>query len=186
MKPNIGQGDSGKTNLIGSDKKVLKSSCIIESIGALDELVSLLGFIKTKCRVKKIVALLEKIQDHLFRIESGIATINKEIRGFPHVGEEHVKFLEQIIAQYEKNLPELQNFILPGGTELATLFHVARAETRRVERVLVRVSQEQKLHLCAVMYVNRLSDVFFAVARWVNYKAGITEAKWIGLGKGGI
>jgi len=185
-KSNIGQGDNGKTNLIGSDKKVLKSSCNIESIGALDELVSLLGLVKIKCRYGKISALLEKIQDHLFRIESGIVPLDKKIRGFPHIGDEHVKFLEQTIEQYEQDLPELQNFILPGGTELAALLHIARAEARRVERILVRTRQTAKIHPYAIPYLNRLSDVFFALARWVNYKASVGETKWIGLGKEGI
>jgi len=186
MKPNIGQGDSGKTSLIGSHKKVLKSSSHIEAIGALDELVSLLGLVKVKCRYKKISALLTKIQDHLFRIESCLATANTELRGIPHIGEEHVKFLEQAIEQYEKKLPELQNFILPGGTELAALLHIARAEARRVERVLVRANETAKLHQQAIPYLNRLSDVFFAMARWVNCTASVNETKWIGVGKTGI
>lgn len=204
-KPNIGQGDGGTTNLIGSDKKILKSSSHIESIGALDELVSLLSFAKIRCGDEKIFLLLEKIQDHLFRIESLISASPRLRRGeadhaasywkykaraaglggiLPYIGKEHVKFLEDKIDYYEKDLPELQNFILPGGTELAALFHIARAESRRVERVLVRAgSEEIELHPQAIPYLNRLSDVFFALARWVNYTAGIKESIWIGLGK---
>lgn len=183
MKPNIGQGDGGKTNLIGSDKKVFKSSSRIEACGALDELISLLGFITTSTKNKKIILFLEKIQDHLFRIETQVATDTKDIPGFPHIGPEHIKFLEESIRDYEKDLPELQNFILPGGTKLSALFHMARAETRRVERILVRANQKQKLHPHAIPYLNRLSDVFFALARWINHRAKIEEAKWIGLGK---
>lgn len=197
MKPNIGQGDSGKTNLIGSDKKVLKSSCNIESIGALDELVSLLGYIKAEVKTSGTRNLLEKIQDHLFRIESHVSVLpefleaslrrrRKEASFLPRIGEEHIAFLEKTIEEYEKNLPELQNFILPGGTKLAALFHIARTETRRVERILVRTSKKRKIHPYAIPYLNRLSDVFFTLARWVNCKAGIKETKWIGLGKKGI
>lgn len=158
-KPNIGQGDDGKTNLIGLDKKISKSSCNIEAIGALDELVSLLGLVKAKSNDKQIVDFLKKIQDHLFRIESHIASApSSSLKSvLPYLGPEHIKFLEEIIEEYETGLPELQNFILPGGTELAALLHIARAETRRVERRLVAASHEIKLHPQAIPYVNRLS-----------------------------
>lgn len=194
MKPNIGQGDNGTTSLLGGKKKIPKDSLQVEICGTLDELVSFLGFVKTKCRYKNTCALLEKIQDHLFRLASYVAAsppLTKEEEGsdgaaLPSVTSEHVKFLESIIQKYERDLPELQNFILPGGTELVSLFHIARTQARRVERRLVKASRKMRLHPCAVPYVNRLSDVFFTLARWANHKANVQDIKWIGLGKKGI
>jgi cob(I)alamin adenosyltransferase len=184
-KPNIGQGDRGKTSLIGGSKKVLKSSLRIESCGALDELVSLIGYIKTQSKNKNFRILLEQIQDHLFRIECHVVSVLNKKDSFvlPYIGQEHVKFLEDNITSYEKNLPQLENFILPGGTQLAAQLHIARAQTRRVERILVRTSQKNSLHPFALPYINRLSDVFFILARWTNHDAGAKETKWIGIEK---
>lgn len=182
------------TSLLGGGEKAPKDSLQVEAYGSLDELVSFLGFLKTKCRDKKVCALLEKAQDHLFRLASHAAAnplLRKEGEGggsavLPRITGEHVEFLETIIEEYEKDLPELQNFILPGGTELAALFHIARAEARRVERRLVALNRKIKLHPQAIPYVNRLSDVFFTLARWMNHQARVEEIKWIGLEKRGV
>lgn len=193
MKPNIGQGDNGMTSLLGGGTKVPKDNMQVEAYGSLDELVALLGYIKIKIDPKKgrsdppLFAFLEKIQDHLFRIASHVSASSESARAYlPYLGDEHIEFLEDAVVRYEKNLPELQNFILPGGTELSTLFHIARTQARRVERKLVTAERETKLHPRAVPYVNRLSDVFFTLARWTNQKAGVQDLKWVGLGKKGI
>lgn len=185
MKPNIGQGDSGKTSLLGGKTKVWKDNPQVEAYGSLDELVSLIGFVRSKNKEEKINDVLIKIQDHLFRVESHISASPKwkNHPALPYVGKEHIEFLEETIGEYEKNLPELRNFILPGGNELAALLHMARAESRSVERKLVTLARTKKVHPFAIPYVNRLSDVFFAVARWVNWQSGIKDINWIGRGK---
>lgn len=187
-KPNIGQGDSGETSLLGGGKKVPKDSPQIEATGMLDELISLMGYIRSLTKRKRVNSLLETIQDHLFRIESHISASEEweNHPSLPYIGEEHIRFLELEIAKYEKEVPELKNFIIPGGTQVSSLLHIARAQTRTVERRLVSVKRGGKLHPLAIPYVNRLSDVFFALARWVNHKEKKREAKWVGLGKKGL
>lgn len=179
------------TSLLGGGEKVPKDSVQVEAYGALDDLVSFLGFVKTKCNDKKICAVLEKNQDHLFRVAAHVSVsdiwkASAEGGGLPFLGPEHIEFLEDVIEQYEKDLPELQNFVLPGGTELAALFHIARTEARRVERRLVALNREIKLHPQAIPYLNRLSDVFFILARCATHKAHLRENKWIGLGRKGV
>ena len=192
-KPNIGQGDTGTTSLLGGTGKVPKDSAQVEAYGSLDELVSLIGYTRacyTQVRpvYKEIDALLEKIQDHLFRIESHVSASGewKNHPSLPHVGQEHVAFLEDEITEFEKDLPELTNFILPGGTTIAALLHMARAQTRTCERRLVTLNREGGLHPYAIPYLNRLSDLFFALARWENHNTGLEEQNWVGLGKKGI
>lgn len=192
MKKDIGQGDSGKTHLAFGNKdgdKVPKDDARIEVAGTLDELVSLIGIIRSFNRRKKLDTLLEKIQDHLFRIQPLVAVIpGRETHpALPSVDSELVTFLEKTITEYEKNLPPLQNFIYPGstGSKLEAFLHLARANTRTVERILVAVSREHNTPLYAQAYLNRLSDVFFTLSRWVNHKSKKKETKWIGKNKKG-
>jgi len=187
-KPNIGQGDDGKTSLLGGKKTTWKDSAQVEAYGSLDELVSLIGYTKAKSKHKNLNKSLAKLQDHLFRIESHISASAKWKKhpALPYVGEEHVNFLKDLIIEYEKNLPELKNFILPGGNEISALLHMARAKSRQVERRLITLNKSKKTHPFAIPYVNRLSDVFFTMARWVNWKNGIKEEDWIGREKKSI
>ena len=182
MKPNIGQGDNGKTSLLGGKDKVPKDSAQVEAYGSLDELVSLIGFLRASNDDAKIDALLAKLQDHLFRIESHVSTSLEweNHPALPYVGREHIEFLEDQIRKYEKGMPELKNFILPGGTPVAALFHMARAQSRLAERRLATLARAKKLHPFAIPYINRLSDVFFALARWINWKAGRKDEVWVG------
>jgi len=195
-KPNIGQGDSGKTSLLGGGDKVPKDSPQVEAYGSLDELVSFIGYIRACLtagdmrdnKQKQLGELLEKIQDHLFRIESHVSASPEWENNptLPHIGEEHIKFLEEEIETYEKSVPELKNFILPGRTQVAALLHMARTQSRLVERRLITFNREKKLHPQAIPYLNRLSDVFFALARWANHEAGTKDTQWVGIGKKGV
>lgn len=188
MKPNIGQGDSGKTHLLGgktANDKVRKDDPRIEACGALDELVAFIGVVRAHNAPPSLDVLLEQIQDHLFRIASHLSAAPdwENHPKLPFLGEDHIKFLEQEIVRYEEELPKLKNFILPSGTQLAAFLHQARTETRRVERKVVSASRKKKLHPYALGYLNRLSDLFFALARWVNYKENKEESIWIGSDK---
>ena len=189
-KLNIGQGDKGKTHLLGGkieSEKVWKDSAQIEACGALDELVSFIGYMRayTDKKHKDIDVILEQIQDYLFRIESHISA-NREWQKhpmLPYVGPSLVDFLKKTMDYYEKDLPLLENFILPSGAKLATLMHVGRTEARRVERKLVALAQKQDINECAVPYLNRLSDVFFTLARVVNKRENAVETIWRGRDK---
>ena len=187
MKPNIGQGDKGKTHLAFGSKdseKVRKDDSRVEAAGVLDELISRIGVIRTLTRIKKLDMLLEKIQDHLFRIQAHtvILPARKNHPALPYLGEELIQFLEDAMMEYEKGLPVLKNFIYPGGTHnrIEAEFHVARTLSRTAERRLVTVSADHELHPYATAYVNRLSDLFFTLARWCNHKAKKREIKWVG------
>lgn len=193
MKPNIGQGDSGKTHLaFGSreKEKVPKDDSRIEACGMLDELVSQIGIVRSLNGRKALDKLLERIQDHLFRIEAHICILpGKENHPtLPCLGEEQVSFLENAIREYENGLPELKNFIYPGSTKnkLEAQLHKARAKTRTVERRLVTASNSVRLHPHAIPYINRLSDLFFIFARWINHKNKRRATKWIGRQKRGL
>ena len=90
-----------------------------------------------------------------------------------------VKFLEENIQRFEKDLPTLRRFILPTGVQTAALLHVSRAICRRVERSIVTLSKEKKISENAIPYINRLSDLLFTLARYINMKKGKTEKEWI-------
>lgn len=187
MKPNIGRGDRGKTHLAFGSKdneKVCKDDPRIEAAGVLDELISRVGVIRTLSRSKELDELLEKIQDHLFRVQAHTAVLpsRKNHPALPYLGEELIEFLENTIQKYEEGLPELRNFIYPGSTHvrLEAELHIARTQARTAERRLVTANRRHKLHPCTIIYLNRLSDVFFTLARWANHKAKKKETKWVG------
>lgn len=170
MKPNIGSGDDGKTNLI--DKRVWKDDERINVIGKIDELNSFLGLVISKVNFKDISEDFEKIQLHLFEIGAEVAYPSKKM-----INEDHVKFIENILAKYEIELPELKNFILPTG-ELSSLIHIARTKCREAERYAVKLSKKKQINEYIISYLNRLSDLLFAAARLCNKRLEISEKQW--------
>ncbi|MBI2545377.1 MAG: cob(I)yrinic acid a,c-diamide adenosyltransferase [Candidatus Aenigmarchaeota archaeon] len=176
MKPNIGQGDKGTTSLFGGTK-VDKDNLQVESYGNIDELNSNVGLIRSFNENKEIDSVLETIQNNLFTIGSQLASSNENSHT-PKIKIEDIKLLEEDILEFEKELPELKNFILPTGTKLASMFHVARAVCRRTERSIVSLSKQKQLDENCVAYVNRLSDLFFTLSRYVNKKEGKEEKEW--------
>lgn len=164
-------GDKGQTNIFamprgrqGCPKKNSKSSPKIESLGALDELNSLLGLCKVKSG-KTISKILEETQNDLFIIQGEVAGCGKTIK------QERVKEIEKIIDSIEKKLPKIKNFIIVGGTELSALLDYARAVARRAERRAVAIKKE--ISSDSLRYLNRLSSLLFAMARLAN--KGIKE-----------
>lgn len=162
-------GDKGKTSLLGG-KKILKSDPKIEVLGEVDELNSLIGVIVSKIGNKNIKAELMKIQKDLFEVNS-ISINTKHFR-------ERVSEFEKLIDEMSKNLPEIHNFILPGGGENGSFLHLARAVSRKVERKIVALSKKQKINLEILKYFNRLSDMLFTMARFVNQKEKRKEIVW--------
>ncbi len=178
MKPNIGQGDNGKTNLFGAmGKKFSKNSERFHALGALDELNSFLGVANSFIQYSEVNETLKEIQRDIFTAQSslGVAPDSEDSSPAPELTEDRVEFLEKTIKQFEKDLPELTNFILPGGTKAASLIHLCRTKARGAERRIVSLDLQQQM---VQSYVNRLSDVFFTLARYLNHKEGRAEEKW--------
>lgn len=181
MKIYTKTGDKGKTSL-GTGERVWKNAKRVEATGTLDELNALLGHIGselqegTKAHNKYLENILLSIQQNLFAIQSHIANPSqKEIIGNL---DERTKHLEQEIDTMTEKLPELTNFILPGGGKVGSLFHMARTLARRAERRIVDVLQEEDVDTTVISYMNRLSDVFFTMARFISLKEKKKETLW--------
>lgn len=166
------KGDKGKTTICGME--VEKNHPRLLTLGALDELESALGVVLAQSPKLKI---LEEIQQDLMETGSAISTKNRVVGGKL---KKKAAILEKEIDKFEKDLPPLKNFILPGGGKIGSLLHFARAICRRVEREIVDFSQKEKIQPEIIAYLNRLSDFLFVLARRVNQKEGIKEKTWSG------
>ncbi len=182
MKIYTGVGDKGKTHLFGG-QVVSKSALRIETYGTLDELNSFLGLLESKLSNAEINQLLEKLQSQIFTLSSEIATPDEIQRAKfkERIGTEDIRFLEQTIDHYSEKLPQLKSFILPGGGEAGALCHIARTICRRAERNLIRWGQEEAVENQWIVYLNRLSDLLFVLARYLNLMEGKQETVWKGL-----
>lgn len=177
MKPNIGQGDTGETSSFGG-KKLSKDECQVQAYGDVDELNSFIGLIRSFNKYQELDSLLEKIQEDLFVLGSQLASTVENSRS-PSLTNDSVKFIEKNIQEFEKDLVQLKKFILPTGSQTSSLLHVARTVCRRAERSIVNLSKERKINENAIPYANRLSDLLFTLARYVNKKEGKMEKEWI-------
>lgn len=164
------QGDQGQTSIPGSKKKILKNSLLIKALGEVDELNSLIGLSKVKAKKQKnIYQILAKIQNDLFIIQAEISGYKKKIK------KQRIQEIEKIINQIEKKLPRIKGFIISGGTELSALLDYIRTVTRRVERQMVALKKKNKISPESFQYLNRLSSLFFVLARLVNKNQKIKE-----------
>ena len=181
-------GDQGKTSLIGGTR-VSKSHLRLDCYGTLDELNSVIGLLE--CEIKtdlktetallpSLLAILAQIQNDLFNIGSQLACEDAQLRStLPTITAERSSALEQAMDSYSSNLKPLKNFILPGGSRAASVAHLARTICRRAERVLVLLfEQGNEFDPSVIQYVNRLSDYFFVLARFLNHHLGIEEPIW--------
>lgn len=170
-------GDHGKTSLY-QGKRVSKANLRIEAIGTVDELNSAIGVAvvqvkSSKLKVQSLEKELIKIQNDLFGIGAGLANPSFKINL-----EQRVKEFEKIIDDLTAKLPELQNFILPGGSLGGASLHSSRTIARRAERRIVELSQKENVESSIIIYINRLSDLLFMIARFVNYKEKKKEIQW--------
>ncbi|MFY0599821.1 MAG: cob(I)yrinic acid a,c-diamide adenosyltransferase [Cyclobacteriaceae bacterium] len=180
MKIYTKTGDKGKTSLLGG-KKVLKSDDQIDAYGNVDELNSFIGLLKDQPEVDpKIKDQFSWIQETLFNIGSILAT-ETSFKGFdlPQVSETHIKQLETWIDQHDSELPELKNFILPGGHQSISLCHVCRTVCRRAERSIIKLASEDSAAQNITPFVNRLSDYFFVMSRKMAQLLNISENPWV-------
>ena len=187
-KPNITinrvytrKGDTGDTYLIGGHK-VSKDSLRVSAFGEIDELNANLGnciFLMDESVFKNIKSELLTIQHELFNLGNMIA-VNSEnfLEGMPKIDSKSIDCLEDKIEVYNKNLPTLNSFVLPGGSELSIKFHIVRTICRRCERLVVKLSKTDDLDPIIIAYLNRLSDLFFVMSRWCNFIVEKKEITW--------
>ncbi len=166
-------GDDGSTGL-GDGSRIAKDSNRIEAIGQLDELNSSIGVTLTNELPDNVRSCLNRVQHTLLDIGGELA-----VPGFDElVTAENVKFLEDHLDEFNGELSPLKEFILPGGVPAAAHCHVARTVCRRVERHLHTLAKEEEVSQFSRQYVNRLSDLLFVAARYINLKGGDADVLW--------
>ncbi|HEC94292.1 MAG TPA: cob(I)yrinic acid a,c-diamide adenosyltransferase [Candidatus Kaiserbacteria bacterium] len=181
------KGDTGTTKIFNCDQRISKSSQVSEALGVLDELNSFIGWCKTRDSLQPVLSvptgmkrpsvqplstILNEMQEALFIMQAEVAGAPKKIH------KRHITSLENTINAIEKVLRPITGFTIVGGTELSAMLDVARTITRRAERQLVTVHEEghEKISAGTLAYANRLSSLLFALARFVNHTAGISES----------
>ncbi len=179
MKIYTKTGDAGETGLFAGPR-VGKDDPRIEGYGTVDELNTVLGLARTQALPKDIDSLLAIIQNELFDIGAELATPDPKSRGTNLISEAQVAMLEKAVDKYEANLPILKTFILPGGSPGAAWLHLARTVCRRAERRVVTLMKcpNQEVSPTILVYLNRLSDLLFVLARAVNAAAKVADVKW--------
>jgi cob(I)alamin adenosyltransferase len=167
-------GDRGETSL-GDGSRVPKLDCRIAAFGTVDELNSLLGLALAADVPPTIRAVLERVQNELFDVGADISVpfgVSDRLR----VSQTQVDALETDCDRFNADLSELKSFVLPGGSELAARLHVARAVCRRAERDVLDAAEQVEVNPLVIVYLNRLSDLLFILARVAN--AGAEEPLW--------
>ncbi len=175
-------GDSGTTSLFGG-RRVDKDSARIEAYGNVDELNSLVGIILAEFPPFKISKKLIRLQHELFVLGSDLATPLDIKTKIPRISKTYISKLEKEIDTWQKELPELKKFILPGGGKVGSKLHLGRTVARRAERSIAALARLEKINGKTLIYINRLSDWFFVMARYINRLEKIKEVIWIGRGK---
>jgi cob(I)alamin adenosyltransferase len=178
MKIYTRTGDAGETGLPGGGR-VPKDAAVTEVCGTVDELNTVLGLARAAGLPDDVDRLLDRIQSQLFDLGAEVARLGAETNSACRIDAAQVRGLEEAIDRFDAELPPLRNFILPGGTHAAAQLHFARAVCRRAERWLVGLRRETpELSAEILVYLNRLSDLLFVLARLVNARAGQTETIW--------
>jgi len=177
MKIYTKTGDDGSTGLF-SGKRVSKCSSFVEAYGSVDELNSFVGFSIAACNDEQIKGLLVQIQHDLFVLGADLATPMDRETKIERLKEVRISRLEQNIDDLDEELDELKEFILPGGSELASRLHLCRVVSRRAERRLTAHCAQNEVNELCIIYLNRLSDLFFILARTVNKRSQMTDTHW--------
>ena len=183
MKIYTKTGDSGKTSLF-TGKRVSKASLRVQTYGTVDELNAWLGLLVSTVEEKDIRGLMTTIQNELFDLGADLATPKTQAKGkrhwaVPRISKSQVKQLEKLIDQYQSELPSLKHFILPGGAIPSCYIHITRGVCRRAERWVTQLMEKEEVNPQVLIYLNRLSDLLFVLARVVNHRQKITEPIWI-------
>lgn len=180
-------GDLGTTRLVGG-QEVPKHDPRVEAYGTVDELNAVLGLARTFCApsgaasqaVARVDGILHRVQNQLFQLGGWLATLPTDRwEGMPSIGARDVLLLEQYVESLNRELPPLQEFVLPGGGAVSAFLHQARTVCRRAERRVTFLHAEGlETGLEPVHYLNRLSDLLFVLARWAARNMGDGERTW--------
>lgn len=180
MKIYTKTGDKGTTSLLGGTR-VVKSHARIEAYGTTDELLSYVGFLRDQEGLDQNTAkVLVEIQDRLFTIGSSLATDPDKSpkTKVPDLKKEDITLLEKEMDQMNETLPEMRSFILPGGHTTVSSCHLCRVVCRRAERRVLALHQENEIPEIIGIYLNRLSDYFFVLARFLAHELNVAETPW--------
>jgi cob(I)alamin adenosyltransferase len=190
MKIYTKTGDSGTTGLFAGPR-VPKDHPRITAYGTVDELNALLGVVGSSMSQSTqenpigtagftLEELVRSVQSDLFSIGAELATPDPAAHGMCLLTEQRIAYLEQAIDEVEAGLEPLSNFVLPGGSRDSAMFHLARTVCRRAEREVVHLAHQPEVHDCStiIIYLNRLSDLLFVMARLANRHAGIPDLPW--------
>jgi cob(I)alamin adenosyltransferase len=172
-------GDKGETGLYGASR-VPKDSPRVDAYGTVDELNSCIGVAVAGCRHEEISKPLKRIQADLFTAGADLATEFAADGGarVPRIGGKDTERLEKMVDELQGKLPRLTSFILPGGSELSSSLHLARAVCRRAERRVVALGRAERINPDMVPYLNRLSTYLFNAARYANVLEGVEDEVW--------
>ncbi len=170
-------GDAGETSLFGG-KRLPKSDLRIETYGTVDELNSHIGLVRDYAEGEHVRAQLKAIQDRLFTLGANLASEPGKDMAVPDIREEDILLLEREMDRMDEALPELKNFILPGGHPAVSTCHIARCVCRRAERLVAALSQREEVAPVLLKYLNRLSDYLFVLSRELARERGVEEVVW--------
>src|SRR5271166_2283582 len=175
-------GDDGITGLLGN-RRVPKDDIRIEAYGTVDELNAVLGLIHAQEADSATFARVSELQNELFVVGSALADPDPKGTYHDAIRPEHVQRLERLIDELVSELPPLTSFILPGGSPAAAKLHLARTVCRRAERLVVRLAHQPEAAVPStlIVYLNRLSDLFFVMARVANQRAKVPDIPWKGI-----
>ena len=179
MKIYTKTGDRGETSLF-DNTRVSKADPRVDAYGEVDEVNACIGAARAAGALADLAAPLDSIQRNLFALGARLADPSARIAERvtkATVTDQHVKELEQLIDRLETEMPPLRRFILPGGSPAGALLHLARTVCRRAERRVIGLGSDA-VDPIVVVYLNRLSDLLFVMARAVNHRAGHPESEW--------
>lgn len=177
MKIYTKSGDDGKTGLFNGPR-VSKDDARIEAYGTVDELSSVLGLVRATTVPDDVDTVLERIQHQLFSLGAELATPDPAQHGTALITSADTDWIEESIDRFDSELPPLKTFILPGGTPAAASLHHARVVCRRAERRVVTLSRSTELSNEATVYLNRVGDLLFVLARYANAISGTPDVAW--------
>lgn len=177
MKLYTGQGDDGTTSL-GSGARVSKNDLRVGAYGEVDEANAVIGLAIAWSRDAEAVVKLRQVQSELLTLGSQLA--HPEGGDVPGaIGEQHCARIEEWIDAATEELPPVKSFVLPGGAETAAGLHYARTVCRRAERAVAALAERESVSRFVLVYLNRLSDYLFALARQANHRAGVHDMIWM-------
>ncbi len=174
-----GKGDDGSSGIFNTKQgRMSKGSGLFEALGCVDELNATLGFARVEAAKSDILIYKERINDILLKVQNTLFTLQSEIAGSDKsINEELLRYIEKVIKCAEDELPDINSFYISGSCELEARLDMARVVTRRAERAVIRAKDNDELAIShfSLAYINRLSSLMYAMARFVNFKNNIQE-----------